>query len=79
MITPKRTEVTNLLVPVCNSASHVVYGSIRVEPTFVQIGQVCLAAGSRAGDLFLPPVVSRLVLDVHVVIVRVHVSFPRCV
>lgn len=39
LLTPKRTEVTNLLVPVCNSASHVVYGSIRVEPTFLQIGQ----------------------------------------
>ena len=45
VITPKKSEITNLLVPVCNSASHVVYGSIRVEPTFVQIGQ---AAGAGA-------------------------------
>jgi hypothetical protein len=45
LMVPKRGEATNLLVPVCNSASHVVYGSVRVEPTFVQIGQ---AAGAAA-------------------------------
>lgn len=45
IMTPKRTEATNLLVPVCLSATHVVYGSIRVEPTFIQIGQ---AAGAAA-------------------------------
>jgi hypothetical protein len=42
---PKRKNLSNLLVPVCNSASHVAYGAIRVEPTFVQIGQ---AAGIAA-------------------------------
>jgi len=36
---PKRSEVTNLLVPVCHSATHVSYSSLRVEPTFIQLGQ----------------------------------------
>eukprot|EP00026_Physarum_polycephalum_P005478 Phypoly_transcript_05513.p1 GENE.Phypoly_transcript_05513~~Phypoly_transcript_05513.p1 ORF type:complete len:488 (+),score=93.26 Phypoly_transcript_05513:480-1943(+) len=36
---PKRAEITNLIVPVCHSASHVAYGSTRVEPTFVQLGE----------------------------------------
>eukprot|EP00026_Physarum_polycephalum_P017428 Phypoly_transcript_18650.p1 GENE.Phypoly_transcript_18650~~Phypoly_transcript_18650.p1 ORF type:complete len:156 (+),score=18.31 Phypoly_transcript_18650:173-640(+) len=36
---PKRAELTNLIVPVCHSASHVAYGSTRVEPTFVLLGE----------------------------------------
>lgn len=42
---PKRAEASNLLVPVCVSVTHVVFGSIRVEPTFLQLGQ---AAGAAA-------------------------------
>lgn len=38
-IVPKDTECTNLVVPVCMSASHIAYGSIRMEPVFMVLGQ----------------------------------------
>lgn len=45
-IIPKAVECKNLLVPVCLSASHIAYGSIRMEPVFMALGQVAaLAAG----------------------------------
>lgn len=48
-ITPKREECTNLLVLVCLSASHIAYGSIRMEPVFLELGQVAGLAASIAG------------------------------
>jgi len=44
-IVPKRGECRNLIVPICLSASHIAYGSIRMEPVFFALGQ---AAGTAA-------------------------------
>ena len=49
-ITPKRAECTNLLVPVCLSASHIAFGSIRMEPVFMVLGQSAATAASLAVD-----------------------------
>jgi len=47
-IIPKKTECTNLLVPVCLSASHIAFASIRMEPVFMILGQSAATAASIA-------------------------------
>jgi hypothetical protein len=49
-IIPKRGECSNLLVPVCLSASHIAYGSIRMEPVFMMLGQSAACAAAMAID-----------------------------
>ncbi|WP_207513913.1 FAD-dependent oxidoreductase [Longitalea luteola] len=49
-IIPKKNECSNLLVPVCLSASHIAFGSIRMEPVFMVLGQSAAIAASLAID-----------------------------
>lgn len=53
-IVPRKEECANLLVPVCLSATHVAYGSIRMEPVFMILGQSAGAAASMAADTKSP-------------------------
>jgi hypothetical protein len=49
-IVPSAGECTNLLVPVCLSASHVAYGSIRMEPVYMILAQSAATAAVLAAD-----------------------------
>jgi hypothetical protein len=49
-LVPRADEVENLLVPVCLSASHIAYGSIRMEPVFMILGQSAATAAVLAID-----------------------------
>ena len=47
-LTPRREDAANLLVPVCVSASHVAFGSVRTEPTLMMLGEAAGAAAAQA-------------------------------
>lgn len=69
-IMPKKEECNNLLVPVCVSSSHIAYGSIRMEPVFMILGQsagtiACLAidAEKKVHELTYEAIKTRLLSD----------------
>ena len=49
-IVPKKEDCTNLFVPVCVSSSHIAFGSIRMEPVFMILGQSAAVAACIAID-----------------------------
>jgi hypothetical protein len=53
-LVPKKGQAANLLVPVCLSSSHIAYGSIRMEPVFMILGQSAATAAVMAIDGGIP-------------------------
>ena len=49
-IVPRADQCGNLLVPICVSATHIAFGSIRMEPVFMVLGQSAATAASHAID-----------------------------
>jgi hypothetical protein len=49
-LTPRREDCANLLVPVSLSASHVAFGSVRMEPTLMLLGHAAGAAAALAAQ-----------------------------
>ncbi|HXG48588.1 MAG TPA: FAD-dependent oxidoreductase [Methylomirabilota bacterium] len=69
-LVPKAAECENLLVPVCLAASHIAYGSIRMEPVFMILGQsaataasLAIASGTSVQEVDYPTLRTRLLAD----------------
>ncbi|UZR98323.1 FAD-dependent oxidoreductase [Chondrinema litorale] len=54
VIMPKEEECSNLLVPVCVSSSHIAFGSIRMEPVFMIMGQAAATIACLSQDNKMP-------------------------
>jgi FAD dependent oxidoreductase len=50
VLLPKLSECQNILVPVCSSATHVAYGTLRLEPVYMIMGEAAGVAGKMAID-----------------------------
>ena len=53
-LVPKQRECENLFVPVCMAASHIAYGSIRMEPVFMILAESSVTAAAIAIDEKIP-------------------------
>ncbi len=53
-LVPKQSQCENLFVPVCMAASHIAYGSIRMEPVFMILAESSVAAATLASDEKIP-------------------------
>jgi len=69
-IVPKESDCQNLFAPVCLSATHISYGSIRMEPVFMVLGQssataaaLAIDAGTSVQKVDYPKLLERLLAD----------------
>ena len=83
-ITPRREQCANLLVPVCASATHVAYSSLRMEPVFMILGQSAATAAALAirhgcdvQDVPFPELRQRLLADGQVLEAARRLWIPR--